>query len=234
MNRKNPQRLLPIFDAGAISRSGFLTASVLTLISVFALGALSVAAQSGRRSTQPPVTPTPTPTPEPAPAATTSTDKDKTAQTIIVGMELPDNAYIPRYLSDDVLQGCAQRLDQAHSVKVDVERNMSRGDAIKRAKAQEESPVVFLRLRADSIGGRTSSSDDLSQVFIEYVIFSPLTAKVVSTGNVYQGISKGVVSVPIGRGGTAATEYRLKQAARDTADRILNALHIGAPHTPLL
>ena len=57
-------------------------------------------------------------------------------------------------------------------------------------------------------------------------------AKVVSTGNVSQGINRGVVNVPTSRTGTgtgtAAAELRLKQAARDTADRILNALHIGA------
>ena len=233
MKHQNPTRERRTINAKTISHFGFLAAAVLTLISVFALGSLSATAQSGRRSTKPTASPTPTPTPEPTPAETTSTDKDKKAVTVIVGMESTMNAYIPQYLYDDVLQGCAMRLDQARSVKVDIDRNMTRSDALKRARAQEENPVVFLRLRSDNLGASTNAGD-YSQLYIEYVVFEAQTTKVLSAGNVYQGgINKGVVTVPTSRGGAAAAEFRLKQAAKDAADRILNALHLTPPHMPL-
>jgi hypothetical protein len=226
MQHQNPTSNDYLTSARSMNRSRLGVATILIVISVFAFGSLSAAAQSGRRSAPPP--PAPTPTPEPTPAETKSTDKDKRAVTLLVGMDSSDTISIPQYLFDDVLGECAQRLDQGRSVKVNTERNMSRGDAIKAAKKESENPVVYLRLRTDNIGANSSSTADWSQLYIEYAIFSPETAKVVSTGNVYQGVNKGVITVPTGRTGTAAAEFKLKQAARDAADRILNALHISA------
>jgi hypothetical protein len=233
MKQQNPQLELPLISAHSMARSRFLAAAIVTLVSLFTLGTLSFNAQSGRRSVKPPATPTPTP--EPTPAAVKPAGKDKAALTLIVGMDSPDNfAYIPQYFYDDVLQGCAQRLDQPRSVNVDIQRTMTRSDAIKRAKAEKENPVVLLRLRSDNISANNSSSTDLSQLYIEYFVFAPTTAKVLASGNAYPGYGNKSLGVPPSSGSATVVEIRLKQAARDAAERILDALHISVrPPGPL-
>jgi hypothetical protein len=224
MKHQHRQCDLQITNAGSILRSLFFAAAIFALASLFSLSTLSVEAQSGRRA--PRSTATPAPTPEPTPAEKKPAEKDKTALKLIVGIDSHEAfGYIPQYFYDTVLQTCAERLDLARSVNVETQRDMNRSDAAKRAKA--ENAVVFLRLRLDNMGNN-NSSPDLSQVYIEYVVFAATTAKVIASGNTYQGSgNRGVLGVPSTSRSTAAVELRLKQAARDAAERILDALHIA-------
>jgi hypothetical protein len=143
-------------------------------------------------------------------------------------------ASIPMYFYDTALRACAERLDDAPSVNVEVaRRDMNRGEAIKRAKAEKDSHVVLMQLRFDNAMGRDG---DLREVYIEYWVFAPTTAKVVTNGRSYQQLYRGggviVMPRPGGRASLPYTEQLLKQAARDAAERILSAMHLPGRSLP--
>ena len=79
------------------------------------------------------------------------------------------------------MRGCADRLRSHSSAHVTVAQgNMSRGEAIKKAKAETTTYVVLLRLVLDQMYAR--SYDDLE---LDYVVFAPQTAKVITSGRTY-------------------------------------------------
>jgi hypothetical protein len=192
--------------------------------------ASTASAQSGRRVHKP--APTPASTPEVKPTATKPAEKEKATLKFIVGVDrYLGFSTIPLYYYDSVARGCAERLDDAPGVKVEVaSREMSRSDAVLRAKAEKVAFVVWLQLKVENVSGDPSSVDNLNQIYIEYEVFEPTTAKRLTWGHAYQqGYRKGgvVVNRPgSGRGNPSYSEYLLKQAAKEAADRILNALKI--------
>jgi hypothetical protein len=205
-----------------------LPLATIILILLFAICSITALAQSGRRAPKSPSVPAATPEPSPTPTAKKSLDKP--ALPLIVGIDRQGLfANIPLYFYDTVLQSCADRLRDEPSVSVQTgSRDVSRGEAVKRAKAEKEGYVVLLDLRVDAYGG--SSNADLSQIYIEYFIFAPQTAKQVSSGRVYQQAYRNRGGIPFptsGRGNASLAEYRLKQAARDAAERILGAVHVS-------
>ncbi len=203
--------------------------ALVTVVGLLVICALTVMAQSGRRA--PKTTSIPAPTPESSPTPTAKKAPEKPALPLIVGIDAQGSfSNIPLYFYDTVLQSCADRLRES-SLKVEVgSRDFNRGDAVKRAKAEKEGYVVLLQLRADSIGS-SNSNTDLSQVYIDYFVFAPTTAKQVTSGHAYQQAyrNRGVVLGPGTSGNIAYAEYRLKQAARDAAERILSGLHLAPP-----
>ena len=195
---------------------------------LFVVSALTVPGQAGRRLPGSPAVsaPTPQPTPQTKPAT------NELRLNLIVGESHSDLfSGIPIYYNDSVLQSCAKRLDDAHGVKVEVAgKEMTRSDAIKRAKAESQGYVVWLQLRADGYPSNSSTNQDA--IYIEYTVFEPTTAKTTVQGNVYQSMySKGGVVLGPRTGGsnTVITEGRLRSAAEEAAERILKALHIPLP-----
>ncbi len=219
-------------------RRSSMLPSGLALAAVFALVAVSagtVAGQSGRRAPRSSA-PAPTPTPQAEPVEKEPTAETKAALSLIVGIDRGSSfADIPLYFYDSVLRACGERLDDSPSVKADIaNREMNRGEAIKRAKAETESHIVWLQLRLDN--ARVQSTDDLRDVYIEYLVFAPTTAKTVTSGRTYQqmGRAGGVIAMP-GPGGRASlpyTEQLLKRAARDAADKILSAMNVSGGRVP--
>lgn len=196
-----------------------------------ALIPMTAAAQSGRRLPKP--TPTPAPSPQPLPA-TKPAEKPKPALKLIVGAEQRGYmAGLPSYFTDTVLKACAERLDSAPSVEVNVShRDVNRGEAIKTAKAEKDAYVVWLQLGSDRMGygGQT----DINDLYLQYVVFAPVTAKIAANGRTYpQGYGSGGVIVNPGRlpGGNNLPyiEQALKQSARAAAERILDALIADLP-----
>jgi len=194
---------------------------------IFALCALSVQAQSGRRQTKPaPAAPIPTPTPEPTPIP----KKEQEAEELIflVGVDR-DTAHpsIPLHFHTTAQRGCAERLRTRSSAEVDVaSRDMNRSDAIQKAKASTNTYVVLLSLRLDSMA---QSYDDLE---LDFVVFAPVTAKVVVTGrSLVTGNRAG--PVVLGRTGRMPggifREQAVKQAGEDAADRIIKKVNSGRP-----
>lgn len=212
-----------------IQTASLATTVVLALVAVCAL---TVSAQSGRRV--PKSKSAPPPEPQSVPAETKPAEKVKPALSFIVGIDR-DLSFvsIPLYFSDTVLRACADRLDDGPSVDVDVApRDVNRGEAVKRAKAEKEAYVVWLNLRADSMN--SSGGSTYRDIYIEYVVFTPQTGKVATSGRTYQQSfrSGGVIGLP-GTSG-AASEYALKEAAREAAERILSAIksHIPGDRVP--
>jgi hypothetical protein len=208
----------------------------LSVCLLLTLAALSTAAQSGRRSVTPasPSVPAPTPTADVKQPDKTAESNDIKRQVIILTTNRGDVFEgAPPYFYDTVLKSCADRLEDAGGLRVDVvSKHTSRGDAINAAKAEKEAYVVWLQLRSDNLG-RSGSTGDVRDIVIEFTIFDPTTAKVKTQGTSYPGAARsgGTVISPgsAGNRNEAIAESRLREAARDAAERILKALHVASP-----
>jgi hypothetical protein len=190
---------------------------------------LAVVAQSGRRVRKP--APLPIPTPEATSTPTTSSEKPKLAITFIVGLDkYGDSSRISLNAYSGVLRNCTDRLGDSLSVKAEVStHDMSRSDAVRQAKAEKEAYIVWLQLRPNTFTGQTGVYDDSNNVYIEYSVFAPATAKLATSGNTYpEAYRNKRVRVP-----TSSTngDYYLNQAARGAAERILDHFHLRLPNT---
>jgi hypothetical protein len=191
---------------------------------------LTANAQSGRRQTKPPpAAPVPTPTPEPTPIPTPKRDENEINFLVATG-DRSAFTNAPFTFYEAARLGCADRLRDKTSLAVDVsQREMSRGEAIKKAKAGKSTYVVLISLVEERM---SASSNGRYEFEVDYVVFAPGTAKVMANGRTYENsVRKGPVSV--GRPpGTSLPTYRealLRRAGEDAADRILKSLHLSDP-----
>lgn len=200
--------------------------AVCLLVVLFVLTAFG---QSGRRGAKSPAVSVPTPEPietEKKPAS------DAPMISLLVGTNRGDVfAGIPLSIYDGVLQSCSGRLKESSAVSVEVARQeMTRSDAARRAKDAKEGYVIWLNLRGEDQMG--SYGGNLDGIFIEYLVFEAVTAKIKTQGNSYQGTYRkgGVVLGPNtgSSNNNMIVESRLRVAAEDAAERILKALHIAS------
>ena len=198
-------------------------ASIVVVAAMLSFCLLTVLAQSGRRvkkATAPPV-----PTPEASPTPTPRKTPERPPIPVFIGANTFDSyGNIPYYFADSVAKSCAEGLQQRGAIHVELSsRDITRSDAVKRAKEAKEGYVVLLELRSDRM--RTSSQDsEVSRIYIEYVAFAAVTGRPVTSGSVYQQGSS-VRDVILGRSdSTTVAEQRLKNAARVAAQRILGAI----------
>jgi hypothetical protein len=206
---------------------GLAAAIVAALLAVCA-GA--VVAQSGRhiRKTTAPV---PVPTPEATPTPSAPREKSKPAFTFIVAIDKTgDFSRVSLNAFSGVLRSCADRLDDSLSVKADVStQDMSRADAVRRAKEEKEAYLVWLQLRPNTFTGQTGVNDDPYNVYVQYSVFTPITAKQVTSGNVYpEAYRNQRIRLPTS---SINGDYYLNQAARGAAERILDHFHQHFPNT---
>ena len=199
-------------------------------IALVVICTLAISAQSGRRVRKPEtVIPVPAPAATPAPAPT---PRREPSLTFLVGMEkFGDFSRISLNTYSGVLRSCADRLDDSSLVKADTtSREMTRADAIRQAKAETGAYVVWLQIRSNNSYGRTTVYDDPDNVYIQYAVFAPTTAKQVTSGNTYpRAYQNARVRVP-----TSSTQgdYYLNQAARGAAERILDHFHLRPGQIP--
>jgi hypothetical protein len=197
-------------------------------LALVALCAISVEAQSGRRQPKTtPAAPVPTPTPEPTPEPKAQEKKSELGFILAADRYTSMESYPWSYF-DAVMVGCAGRLRSASSATVDIAQNdMNRGEAIKKAKAETTTYVVSIKLKLDQMA---RSYDDLE---VEFTVFAPQTAKVVTFGTAYQNTNRAgpIVVGPRSRGSSGALyrEQLLKRAGEDMAERILKALNLSVP-----
>jgi hypothetical protein len=201
----------------------------------FAFGLLLAVAgpgisQSGRRA-KPKAVPVPTPEPAATPATVTPAEKPKPQLTFIVGMDrFADFGGIPLYTYSTVLRHCVSRLADSSSISAQAaEREMKRSDAIKQAKAAKEANIVYLELRPDTVSGDTRGTSSLSNVYLQYTVFAPTTAKIIASGRTYPQTyrNRGIIVRPNTSGVTS--DYELNQAAEEAAERILRSVKIPVP-----
>lgn len=195
-------------------------------------------AQSGRRVRTTAPVPVSTPTPEPKPTPNASAQKLKADRTFVVGVERHSGfSNIPTYYYQTVLLSCANRLDDATAVRAEVVyREMTLGDAIARAKTEKVAHVVWLRLSNERMGNDPGRVESVTDIYLEFSVFAPGTGKRIVSGNAYQGARRrGVLSgpSPSGRGNSVYSDYLLKEAAREAAERILDSMRMaGRPTIP--
>jgi hypothetical protein len=195
---------------------------VVGLVLAFTSSGLALA-QSGRRTAKPKVAPVSTPEPSPAPTPTASAKPaEKPALRLIVGMDRYRG-----FVFHDIQNACADRLDDNRSVQVIIDRNgMTRGDAIRRARAETDGYVVWLDLRTDSMSGDLDSGGNY---VLEYSVFAPETAKLATSGRTYPQAFRNRSVILNPRTSGIYGDYQLQQAARQAADRILSALKHPLP-----
>lgn len=188
--------------------------------------ALSLHAQSGRRQTKPATAaPVPTPTPE-----STPTPKQETTDDLgfLVGMDTGSVfEYYPLSYYTTVLDACAGRLRKGSSAKVSTSNHLSRGEAIKKAKAEKTTYVVLLNLTQFTMSSRQGRDEDIE---LEFTVFAPQTGKIATSGRSYQNARRAgpvIVQPPGGSGNMMYRELLLRRAAEDAADRILKGLNLG-------
>ena len=221
----------------AENSNSFCRGSRVLLITFLLVCGLSVLAQSGRR----PKTPSTAPPPATEPASTSRakrTENETTTVKLIVGIDrYSDVSDVPLYFYRSVKDSCAGRLDDSKSVKViPANDNMSRSDAAHRAKKEKDAYVVALELRSTSTRVGAQTTRDLNDVYIEYVVFAPGTAKIFASGKAFQrkkSLAGIVVKQPTGRNTIADHDHWLKEAARETAERILASFQIRLPSGPI-
>ena len=211
-----------------MSRKLYRTGSFALFLLLVAICASVAHAQSGRRQPKPPpAAPIPTPTPEPTPEPKKQ-EQDSDLGFIIGSDRFGFDNYPISYYEAAML-GCADRLRSGSSAAVSISQsNMNRGEAIKKAKAETTTYVVYLRLVLDEMSAR--SLDDLE---IEFVVFAPQTAKVVVNGRSYLNANRRgpIIVGPTSRGPTGPLyrEELIRRAGEDAGERILKALHLNIP-----
>jgi len=200
----------------------------LIAISLFLASAAN--AQSGRRSTR---ESSKTPTTAPSVSGPKPVEKKTdTAQRLQLLVGINGNAAfatVPHYLYDTVLDNCIRRLGEAEIVFATSAGNrMERADAVKAAKQEKSRYVVLLDIGNEYADPSKQVKNGQNELYVDYVIFEPETAKVKQSGRAHQRIyqtGRGGVSLP-SKNSPIYSEYALRQAAREAADRILAAFDI--------
>ena len=197
-------------------------------MTLVAMCALAIVAQSGRRVRKP-EPPAPVPSPEATPAPTPAAKPAPSLAFIVAVEKFGEVSRVSLYTYSGVLHSCVDRLNASSSVKADASSNdMSRADAVKQAKAEKEAYVVWLQLRANNYG-RPSVYDDPNNVYLQYTVLAPTTAKQVTSGNTFPEAYRNTRGrVPTS---TTSGDYYLNQAARGAAERILDHFHRRLPGT---
>jgi hypothetical protein len=202
---------------------------LLSLIAIFFAGAIVINAQSGRRSTNGAKTTT-----EPSVSGPRTVEKKPETPPrlqLLVGVDNRDpTSNIPFYVADTVMDNCARRLGDASDVMVtSAGSGLSRAEAVKRAKEETVRYVVWLQVGSElADSGRQPKKNDVDELYVSYTILEPGTAKFKQTGRSHHQIyqtGRGGVSLPT-KNSPVYSEYALKQAAREVAERVLAAFDI--------
>lgn len=203
---------------------------ILIIISMALLTLGNAHAQSGRRSTGGTAT---TVAPATSPTGPRTAEKKPTAEPrlqLLVGINRADAfTTTPYYVYDTVLDDCIRRLGEAEIVfATSGGNNMNRSEAVKAAKQETTRWVVSLEVRsfyAES-GRQIKSGQD--ELYIDYTVIEPVTGKIKRSGrtqrHIYQN-GRGGISLP-SKNGPVYSEYSIKQAAVEAADKILAGFDI--------
>jgi hypothetical protein len=200
---------------------------VVLSFSIMFVCACATFAQSGRRSTNTSTTTTPSVSgPKTIDKAPAKVPKLK----LLVAVEDRNLLVnVPYYLSDTVLDNCVRRLNEAAEINATPSgRGMSRADAGTKAKAEKEAYVVFLQIESDITPSAKQAKKGPDELYVRYTIFEPATARIKQWGRTHQQIYK------TGQGGVSTSsksspvysEYALRQAAKEAAERVLEAFEI--------
>lgn len=216
-------------------RSAPICVVMLLAGALFVLNAAAIAGpQSGRRIPKRPSTADPVPSKdnEPPPAASPEEKKsDKPAIPLMLAKHM-DMMYSSDIYLNVVMSGFMERAAKLQNVKVvPAGQDLNRKQASDAAKTSADRYVVWFQLASDSMSASPTSDYAYAyNLYIDYVIFTPGTGKIKSSGHVYQrSRGAGPVNMPVP--GRTSVEYSLRYAGMEMADRVLNTLDLNSPTT---
>jgi hypothetical protein len=197
-------------------------------------GALS--AQSGRKSTG---SSSPT-TPPSVTGAKSTPKKTETAPKLqlLVGVDRNDVfTSAPLYVYDTVLDNVIRRIGEAEIVFPTSGGSMNRAEAVRAAKKETTRWVVVLEIRSIyAEAGKPAKNTNQDELAVEFTTFEPQTGHIKRSGKTHHLIyanGRSSIGLPTGKPGATYSEYSIKQAALEAADRILAGFDItvrqGAP-----
>lgn len=206
-------------------------------IAVIACGVVTQA-QSGRKSKK-----ESTPLPQPAPSVESESSarptRTKSAAPLIhitVVKSIPSTNLA--FWTGRAYRGFIERLRESADVELIEGKEMNRKEAINLAKSKEgdDTYVVWLELEVDVNTGDEESARvttiNPGCLFIKYILFMSGSGKVKSQGKVYQdGYQSVCVATPLRPSPYPTSgprhppaDYTINKAAREAADRILDAV----------
>jgi hypothetical protein len=200
---------------------------LLLLIAIAIFSLTTALAQSGRRSTGGSTTSAPSVSgPKPVEKKPTGAPKLQ----LLVGINRNDAfTTTPFYIYDTVLDNCIRRMGEAEIVLPTSAGNaMNRADAIKAAKQETIRWVVSLEVRSVYADSGKQVKNNADELYVDYTVIEPETGKIKRSGRTHQTIyqtGRGGVSSP-SKNSPVYSEYAIKQAAREAADRILAGFDI--------
>ncbi|HEX8632832.1 MAG TPA: hypothetical protein VF703_01625 [Pyrinomonadaceae bacterium] len=142
----------------------------------------------------------------------------------------------------DLLQGAVvQRLRDSKALQVGSNEDMTRGEAIKRAKnAETKTHVVWFELHDNSrvYNPGNQRRDETENISIQFIVLEPGTAKVKAQGSVYlrPTSSSRIGGIGIGRSlprcypqGLYNVDFALVEAGIELAERIFQSFSLPNP-----
>jgi hypothetical protein len=201
---------------------------IVSLLSILCLSGAALG-QSGRRQSKN-ISPSPPvvveaktegeakpPTVKPTPAASL----------IVGGNRLSTSFDIPSGSLDIAIDACIEKLGKTSSLVVTSGGdNMTRKEAIDKAKKEGTAHVVWLELKVENYNSNSSG------IILEYSVFSPLTAKVKTYGHIYldraqMGNGRVGVGLPPSTTRRLSLDYMMREGGRTVADRVMDIFHVG-------
>jgi hypothetical protein len=209
-----------------------VTSVLLCILLIVSLAPVTLA-QSGRRPPKQPNSPDPLPPKQDEPPIKQPSDKPSSSQIPVrVVWNLP-NIASPTVYTQIVEDGCVERLSRSDLVKATRGAELNRKQASDMAKASADTYVLWFELDVDAIdGGRYPVGSVPPQyMYVNYVVFTPVTGKTRTSGHIYQR-ARGPAGTPLPLPGPqtgSSAEYSLQYAGREMADRLLDALSLSHP-----
>jgi hypothetical protein len=105
---------------------------------------------------------------------------------------------------------------------------MSRSEAVKAAKQEKDRWVVVMEIRSIYADSGRQVNNNQDELAVDFTTIEPETGKIKRSGQTHQHIypnGRGGISLPSKNGGVYS-EYSIKQAALEAADRILAGFDI--------
>ena len=205
------------------------------ILFILVLCMASAIAQSGRRGTGGSTTTTATPSVSGPKATEKKSDPAPKLQLLvgIDGREVFTN--IPNYVFDTVVENCVRRLGEAEIVfATSAGNSMNRAEARKAAKQETKRWVISLEVRSVYADAGKQVRNNQDELYVEFTVIEPETGNIKRSGRTNQLIyqnGRGGVTSPT-RNGAIYSEYSIKQAAREAADRILAGFDIKVRESP--
>jgi hypothetical protein len=212
-------------------RRRLLEAALMCLLLLLAAAPVSVA-QSGRRPPKPPTSPDPLPPKQEEPPIKPSSERNsKSGIPVTVSWHLGSVTSSTIY-THLVEEGCLERLSQADSVKASAAEEMNRKQAIDLAKGSPDTYVLWFELEVDSSYQGRSGIDNVPPQYlnVRFEVYTPGTGKTKTGGYVYQrSRAPGGLPLPVPGGTVGSAQYLLRNAGREMADRLFDALGLSRP-----